>query len=182
MPGCSESLEPGAPCAAGTLAPPGSPGLGRAAGSRTHEVRARVSAAALPFRWAPRHPRTAPRGAEGGAAGSQGGAPGGPSQSGGGRRPWRAGDVQRDSGQAAAAGQWLDLWLPHPVARAPLPGSVGVVPGPGRGAPVQLSREARAQMSGAIPRPWHVTRACSRRRCPVGPLRARPTPSALVLK
>lgn len=49
-----------------------------------------------------------------------------------GRRPGRAGDMQRDSGQAA--GQWLDLRPLPSVARAPLLGSLGGLPRDGVGA------------------------------------------------
>lgn len=158
VPGCSESLEPGAHCAAGTLAPPGSPGLRRAAGSRTHEVRTRVSAAALPFRWAPRHPRTAPRGAEG--AGRSGGEPRGRT---GWAEPERRGAAALAGGRRAAGqrpgcgcGSVARLVAPPPRRARPAPRECRGSPGTGS------RRPSAAQPGGAGPDVWGDTQALAR--------------------
>lgn len=131
---------------------------------------------ALPFRWPPLQWRGAER---------RGAEPahrvGGGRAAGVGRRPGRAGDVQRDCGQAA--GQWLDSRLPHPVARAPLPGSLGVVPGtgswrPGIARPGGASADARALARDSARAPPTRLPALPTARVPGG-CRRRPRPPVL---
>lgn len=132
--------------------------------------------------------------ARGGAAGSSAGALGGRRQSGGRGAAARAGG-RHAAGLRPGCGSVAGLAVPHRVARAPLPGSLGVVPGTGSWRPgvAQLGgagvdarggAQALARDSGLRPGPLDSPRV-PRRRCPAGPgaapelLRRRPRPPVL---
>lgn len=181
VPGYSESPEPGAACAAGTLAPrarphPGGSTRSGAGKARTPGTRSGSASDASrgPAYGSRGGVETEPR-ARGGAAGA-----GRVHLVGQGRAAARAGG-RHAAGQRPGCGSVAGLAAP-PLGRArPAPWEFGgSSPGRGGRVPVQPGPAARVWMPGAVPRAWHVTRACvrpvcsprvPRRRCPsVSPL------------